>query len=756
MKQKLTAIIEKNSVFLLSYALTLTLSLSVFAVYDFFAAFSGFALAAGAAVYCLLLFLLCTFVEKHHVIGGILFVILAYAFLQIFMMVSRLGLSRYNVGFLEWLLTRGSDVEGATYYMIALFLFFPTFFGITIYYFSNALYRMFFLTLISLIPCVLYVKVVAEINNVYLVLIALLNVGIFMMHRKKQVQTVRNLNQVQGLLSSLGFVLLLFLMTALIPKNTQTPYYDDFEDLFMGGDTTSDIDESFSGLSEFSGDATGFLSTSNRKLYTLAGDPVSYLKRQNFDYYDFKKDRWYTDKEYAGTTSTLADWHNIHMWQDLPSLRKAFVLCEEYAPGFLEKYGLTEVAKLEMGTAIMQEVRVKSENFRARYLLAPSNCINMVMDTAEEYYITPSGAVYFDNTTHPSDFSYTILFYDDMKWQELWLENGGSDFTNEEALEMLTELRTILAGQDDMWANVATAYLRQQVDANYYRKLCEENTVQISDEIRNLAEEITKDADSDWKKAEALEAYFHTTDFVYDLGYNAPDDSPEYFLFTSKRGTCSDYASAYVLMARSVGLTVRYAEGYIPETGDAYWQYYVKNRGSHAYPEVFIQNMGWVVFEPTSTIDGTSFDGSDFLSFFSKLRMDYGLVAVVIGFILLLMALVVMIRVLLPLISEGLFRIRLHCADTQKGTILAYGRIVRKASRSLLRDAHNKTPYELAEFLSSIGCDIHSFCFLTEKILYSTHAVDEFEKKLILTAYKSACKALRRNRKSGTAGHHKS
>lgn len=78
---------------------------------------------------------------------------------------------------------KGKQCGRSCIFLISLFLFFTFFFSVTVYYFSKVLYRMFFLTLISLIPCVLYVKVMSEINNVSLVLIALCNVAVFILHR---------------------------------------------------------------------------------------------------------------------------------------------------------------------------------------------------------------------------------------------------------------------------------------------------------------------------------------------------------------------------------------------------------------------------------------------------------------------------------------------------------------------------------------------------------------------------------------------
>lgn len=102
-----------------------------------------------------------------------------------------------------------------------------------------------FLTLISLIPCVLYVKVMSEINNVSLVLIALCNVAVFILHRNSLRDMGKITKKATLIASGAVFMLMIFLVASAIPKQQEAPYYDEFEDLFMGGDTSSDIEDSF-------------------------------------------------------------------------------------------------------------------------------------------------------------------------------------------------------------------------------------------------------------------------------------------------------------------------------------------------------------------------------------------------------------------------------------------------------------------------------------------------------------------------------
>lgn len=734
-----------------AYALALTLCFSLFVIYDAFSGTAALFLIPGTLLICAAYFFLCAFVEKHRFIGSVLFGFVFFIVVRLFMFFSRYGMSAYQAIFLEWMLTKGSNAEEAVFFLISLFLFFTFFFSVTVYYFSKVLYRMFFLTLISLIPCVLYVKVMSEINNVNLVLIALCNVAVFILHRNSLRDMGKITKKATLIASGAVFMLMIFLVASAIPKQQEAPYYDEFEDLFMGGDTSSDIEDSFSDLSEFSGDASGFLSQSNRKMYSLYGSTASYLKRQNFDYYDFAKDRWYADETYSTTYSTPESWEAVEQYKNLPSLHSALLAAEEYEPGFLKTHHLNEIKNLQLPLSLLQTTRIQSENFGAAYFLVPSNVICLdVGELQDSCRVTPGGAFFSKEGAHPLNFQYSYSYYTDYVYYNSWILAGGVDFDNEEALKLLTDLRNVLQENEDVWYNTASSYLHQQIEADYYRELCTENTLEISSELKDFALSLTDGLSNDYEKAAAIESFFQTGGFTYDLQYHAPDDSPEYFLFTGKTGTCSDFASAYVLLARAAGLTVRYAEGYTPEAEGGN-RYVIKNRDSHAFPEVFIQNIGWMVFEPTVASTG---NGSP-LRFLSRLRMDYGLMAVIAFFLVVLTVLATILRFLLPLLTEWAFRIRLHVTSVPYGTLLAYKRLLKKGGRVFRENLKSKTPHELSELFLSIGCDISCLCHYAEQILYAPGFVAPITQKQLCENYASACKALRRYRKTGRSGNHK-
>ena len=119
--------------------------------------------------------------------------------------------------------------------------------------------------------------------------------------------------------------------------------------------------------------------------------------------------------------------------------------------------------------------------------------------------------------------------------------------------------------------------------------------------VRELAERFTAGAVTPYDRAVALEDSLRVG-FIYDE--NAPPgasiDALDHFLFRSRRGYCEQFAGAYAAMARAVGLPARVAVGFTPGTYDeaaGVWR--VTTREAHAWPEVFLDGVGWTAFEPT-------------------------------------------------------------------------------------------------------------------------------------------------------------
>jgi len=78
-------------------------------------------------------------------------------------------------------------------------------------------------------------------------------------------------------------------------------------------------------------------------------------------------------------------------------------------------------------------------------------------------------------------------------------------------------------------------------------------------------------------------------------------DLVDWFLFDVRQGFCNYYASAEVVLLRSLGIPARLAVGYAQgESQEINDIYVVRQRDAHAWPEVYFPNIGWVEFEPTT------------------------------------------------------------------------------------------------------------------------------------------------------------
>jgi transglutaminase-like putative cysteine protease len=125
----------------------------------------------------------------------------------------------------------------------------------------------------------------------------------------------------------------------------------------------------------------------------------------------------------------------------------------------------------------------------------------------------------------------------------------------------------------------------------------------VTPRTRALAETITADAPTLHAKAQAIEQYLRG--FEYDLSVPLPSDEiadiTDYFLFELERGYCDYYATAFVVLARSVGIPARFASGFAVGSWDPTRMSFLITEGeAHSWPEVYFPEYGWIPFEPTA------------------------------------------------------------------------------------------------------------------------------------------------------------
>lgn len=131
---------------------------------------------------------------------------------------------------------------------------------------------------------------------------------------------------------------------------------------------------------------------------------------------------------------------------------------------------------------------------------------------------------------------------------------------------------------------------------------------QVPERVRDLAANITRGFTTPFDKAEAVERWLREN-IAYDEALPEPPadiEASDYLLFHVRRGYCTYYATAMVMMLRSVGVPARLAVGYaqgtllLDDLAADTLTYRVQARDSHTWVEVFFPEYGWVEFEPTA------------------------------------------------------------------------------------------------------------------------------------------------------------
>jgi transglutaminase-like putative cysteine protease len=118
--------------------------------------------------------------------------------------------------------------------------------------------------------------------------------------------------------------------------------------------------------------------------------------------------------------------------------------------------------------------------------------------------------------------------------------------------------------------------------------------------VIDLARTLTRDSPTQLDAALAIERYLRELPYSYEVRpLRRGVDAVDQFLFDMREGYCTYYASAFAVLARSLGIPARVSIGYYTGTYDAASRsYLVYERDAHAWPELYIDGR-WLPFEPT-------------------------------------------------------------------------------------------------------------------------------------------------------------
>ncbi|MBE6562213.1 MAG: hypothetical protein E7660_00585 [Ruminococcaceae bacterium] len=181
--------------------------------------------------------------------------------------------------------------------------------------------------------------------------------------------------------------------------------------------------------------------------------------------------------------------------------------------------------------------------------------------------------------------------------------------------------RALLEMSDEELESFKTFMMTEDRYSDYVNKTYlpdEEETENLAGEkISALAAEIESTAKGGAEglrhdKVLAVISYLCSEEFTYNLEPAVPETESsvlEAFLFETKEGYCSHYATAATVLLREMGIPARFVEGYIAnEWYDnfgtqqaAKFRSDVNDEDSHTWVEVYYENIGWIPYEVTKT-----------------------------------------------------------------------------------------------------------------------------------------------------------
>ena len=132
----------------------------------------------------------------------------------------------------------------------------------------------------------------------------------------------------------------------------------------------------------------------------------------------------------------------------------------------------------------------------------------------------------------------------------------------------------------------------------------------VTDDVAREAARVTDGAENNYERAEALANFLkNDPSFTYSTTAGVPpsdQDWVDFFLFDPEFGRsayCQYYATAMVMMARSVGLPARLASGFAPGERQDDDTFLVREANAHAWAEIYFPGYGWEIFEATPSIN---------------------------------------------------------------------------------------------------------------------------------------------------------
>lgn len=491
----------------------------------------------------------------------------------------------YEGSFVYFIFTSSASFD-PIYAAVAIMLF-SVVIGLVCCYFSAALPRMCFLMLPSFIPLILSVRTAGGLPTWMLIfMFGSYILAVFCSARKcesKDTTVFEEKNTIQILVSAVAAAAIAVGIGAVLPKSSETLLGEYLDRVFVGTGGFGSRNQSLGNFVVSSAVNVGNNELPDDLLFTVQTNIPVTLDRWVFDEYH-GEDGWRVVEDFS------IGYSNWSIYASKRQLSALFADLKEGAEdGRLEEYA-DLILDLPDFRSYRGEMYIRNiDDSPTSVVIHPSGTYSIaVVDYDGRTFRTPKSEYFTETNTVSAE--YYLRYFFDVPQDEYIKAFSEVDFR-----ELL-----ITANQEDVINDQQLNAFLDEIDhAEYYREIT--GSAGVTEDIQRLAEEITAGAENDYEKAGAIERWFGENGFVYDLEFVPEKADANYFIFESRRGICSDFATAMTLISRAAGLAARYVEGFAlsDDIRDENGIYNVTGANAHAYTQIYIEGFGWMTFDAT-------------------------------------------------------------------------------------------------------------------------------------------------------------
>ncbi|MCR5654814.1 MAG: transglutaminase-like domain-containing protein [Lachnospiraceae bacterium] len=336
----------------------------------------------------------------------------------------------------------------------------------------------------------------------------------------------------------------------------------------LGGDDNADAFMGFSDNGSINGTVADNAKTEMKVTPGLGSASEMYLAGKSFDTFDGKQ------------------WIKTHTNAEDEALTDGLI-----ALSSVLAYGGESYTDL-IHTAL---VDVEYQNMYTRHIFTPG-----------KNYLLDDGFTPMESYASGGDYYFTGIkgYRDRYRIKYLRYNMGNPEFD--------AYLQTPAAPTEETWQmaqkiiDTKEAYAVPFEEATAYEKRVAEmylKPVTVSPRLAEYLDTLLSDCSTDNEKLKKIERLLSSMHYNTMAG-KIPDDVDtteeflDYLIFEKQEGYCVYYATAFVLLARYEGIPAKYVQGY-QISGRHQISTNVTGSSAHAWPECYIDGIGWVIYEPT-------------------------------------------------------------------------------------------------------------------------------------------------------------